>query len=324
MPLINLIKEYSHNWYSHNKHLATIIPSMTRRIEGVDYLRERITLPDGDFLDLDWMKGDSNRLLIITHGLEGNSDKHYVKGLARVFFKRGWDVLSWNCRSCSGEMNAAPKLYHHGDILDIGEVLKHVKRKNHYNRIGFAGYSMGGVINTKFIGQSGDLSQLVEFNIAVSTPCDLKSCAQTLDDKRNFIYKNKFQKSLTKKLILKELQFPGIIDLKVLSSVETWREFDEKISAPFNGYKNAGELYDNATINHWLDKIQVPTMILNSIDDPLIPKHTNPHKFAENSDTIYFAYTAKGGHCGFKQKNDFSTFSESFSVNFVDKILNKL
>lgn len=322
MPLIDISNDYKQNWYSNNKHLATIIPSMTRKIVGVHYKRERLILNDDDFVDLDWLKNGNDKLLIITHGLEGNSEKHYVKGLALEFAQDGWDILSWNCRSCSGEMNLGPKLYHHGDIDDIQEVYQHAIKKSDYKQVAFAGYSMGGVINTKFIAKiGGTKTDLIKLNIAISTPCDLKACALTLDVKRNFIYKNKFFKSLSEKLIAKEKQHQGIIDVRLLKEKMSWAEFDEKISAPFNGYQSSQELYSKATINNWLAEIQIPTLILNSTDDPLVPRNSNPIEFAKKSEIITLALTSKGGHCGFEQIKSNKSFAEVFSLQFANKII---
>lgn len=322
MPFIDLTNVYRHNWYSHNSQLATILPSMRRKIEGINYTRERITLKDGDFLDLDWLRNNNDRLLIITHGLEGNTGKQYVKGMAREFSANGWDVLAWNCRSCSGEMNLAPKLYHHGDILDITEVVEHVIARHSYQHIALGGYSMGGVINTKFIAKRGrDFDNIVKLNMAISTPCDLEACALTLDRPANFVYKNKFMRGLMVKLIEKEKQYPDIIDAKRINSIRTWRDFDKYYSAPFNGYSSHHELYEKATINNWLDEISIPTLVLNSTDDPMVPANTNPVKFAAKSDILTLALTRKGGHCGFTQRKSEVNFAEAFTVDFAGKIL---
>lgn len=319
MPTIRLSKEYQQNWYSFNKHLATIVPSTFRKVTGFEYQREQMLLSDGDFLDLDWVKNNAKRLIVITHGLEGSSDKQYVKGLAVHFANNGWDVLAWNCRSCSGEMNIAPKLYHHGDIDDISEVLKHISVQNNYKEIGLAGYSMGGVINTKFIALgSRALVENINFNIAISTPCDLQACAKTLDKKSNFIYKKKFMKNLMAKLIAKEQQFPGIIKTKLFDSIHTWEEFDELISAPFNGYKNATELYKKATINQFLDQIHTSTLILNSVDDPMIPLESNPIEYCKDNAYIKLVLTDKGGHCGFMQNGNKLTFAEEYALEFAN------
>ncbi|HMX81934.1 MAG TPA: alpha/beta fold hydrolase [Saprospiraceae bacterium] len=322
MPIIDLSKNYKPNWYSNNRHLATIVPSMTRKIDNIQYVRERLTLADGDFLDLDWIKKANDKLLIITHGLEGNSNKQYVKGMAQEFSINGWDILAWNCRSCSGEMNIAPKLYHHGDIHDITEVIEHVLDKYKYSQIALGGYSMGGVINTKFVAKKAVLySDFIKLNIAISTPFDLEACAHTLDRKANFVYKNKFMKSLMVKLSEKEKQYPGIIDKAGLSNIKSWAQFDEQYSAPFNGYNSRQELYANATINNWLEDIRVPTLLLNSVDDPMIPVESNPKQFAQSSDILTLALTPKGGHCGFGQRQSEKSFAESFSFAFANKIL---
>ena len=106
-----LIKESSYKppFYLKNAHLATIVPNMLRKVNGIKYHRERIDTSDGDFLDLDWIKDKGEKLVIISHGLEGSSDRHYIKGTAKLFSNNGWDVLAWNCRSCSGELNRKPR-----------------------------------------------------------------------------------------------------------------------------------------------------------------------------------------------------------------------
>ena len=111
--------------YQYNGHLQTIVPSLTRRVTGVTYERERLILADGDFVDLDWVDNAQNRLVILTHGLEGDSNRQYIRGTARLFSQHNYDVLAWNCRSCSGEMNRAFRLYNHGEIGDISEVIDH-------------------------------------------------------------------------------------------------------------------------------------------------------------------------------------------------------
>ena len=117
-----------------NVHVATVLPSMFREVR-IDYVRERINLADSDFLDLDWVNKGNDKLIIITHGLEGNSNRHYATGTAKLFSEQGWDVVAWNCRSCSGEMNLLPRLYSHVDAPDLAEVIDHVLRTNRYRYI---------------------------------------------------------------------------------------------------------------------------------------------------------------------------------------------
>ena len=116
--------------YQYNGHLQTIIPGLTRAVTGITYERERLTLQDGDFVDLDWINKGQNRLVILTHGLEGDSTRQYMLGTAKLFAQQKYDVLAWNCRSCSGEMNQAFRLYNHGEIGDLGEVIAHALQRN--------------------------------------------------------------------------------------------------------------------------------------------------------------------------------------------------
>ncbi|MEY4905819.1 MAG: hypothetical protein RLZZ292_3634, partial [Bacteroidota bacterium] len=124
MPLIKK-STYRPPFYLLGGTLQTLVPALFRKIEAVGYERERLTLSDGDFIDLDWIKTGQKRLVILTHGLEGDSQRHYMRGMATIFRDAQWDVLAWNCRSCSGEMNRALRMYNHGDTDDISELIEH-------------------------------------------------------------------------------------------------------------------------------------------------------------------------------------------------------
>ena len=126
MPIIKNSTYPNPPFYQFNGHLQTIIPGIFRKVKGVNYDRERLELSDGDFLDLDWIRKGNKNIVLLSHGLEGDSDRQYILGAAKYFSQNGWDVLAWNCRSCSGEMNRNPRLYHHGDIEDIGTVVNHI------------------------------------------------------------------------------------------------------------------------------------------------------------------------------------------------------
>lgn len=155
MPIINQSTYPGPPRYLFNGHLQTIVPSVFRKVEGVVYERERFFLSDGDFVDIDWLDTRSKKLVVLTHGLEGDSGRHYIKGTAKLFSQNGWDVLAWNCRSCSGEMNKAFRLYNHGEIGDISELINHALRTKHYEKIVLVGYSMGGNISLKYVGAKG-------------------------------------------------------------------------------------------------------------------------------------------------------------------------
>ena len=184
--------DFSRPFYLFNGHVETIGPNLFRKVP-VQYRRERFTLSDQDFVDLDWIEQGSKKLILLTHGLEGDSHRHYIKGMARRFAEEGWDALAWNCRSCSGEMNRKQRLYNHGEIGDIGEVIEHAIVRGAYESIVMAGFSMGGSITLKYLGTHGDQApQQIKAAVTFSTPCDLKEGVRILNDKRNRIYKKRF------------------------------------------------------------------------------------------------------------------------------------
>ncbi len=124
---------YSPPWFLFNAHLETIYPSLFRKVIVNDFQSERISTQDNDFLDLYWLKQKSDSVIIISHGLEGNAHRAYVKGMAKAFYESEFDVLAWNCRGCGDEMNKALRFYHSGASDDLGDVVNHVIRQGYKN-----------------------------------------------------------------------------------------------------------------------------------------------------------------------------------------------
>src|SRR5579859_7339657 len=140
---------YSPPWYLFNAHLETIYPSLFRSVQLIKYDAERISTPDDDFLELNWLKRGSNKIVIISHGLEGNADRVYVKGMAKAFYENGFNVLAWNYRGCGKEMNKALRFYHSGATDDLDVVVNHVIHKS-YEDIYLIGFSLGGNLTLKY------------------------------------------------------------------------------------------------------------------------------------------------------------------------------
>ena len=224
--------------YLFNGHLETIVPSLWRNVVGVEYIRERIDTPDGDFLNLDWSKAGGEKLLILSHGLEGDSRRHYALGLAKIFNQNGIDVLVWNNRTCGGEINLRPILYHHGSSYDLGTVVDHVLGQHRYQEIFLSGISMGGAQTLKYLGEKGaDLPPQITRAAVYSTPCNLPSSAATLKRRSNLFYKNRFLGKLKKKMEAKAIQFPDLIDLDLLRRVQDFDAFDNQFTAKLHGFK---------------------------------------------------------------------------------------
>lgn len=304
--------------YQYNGHLQTIIPSLTRRVLGVDYERERLVLSDGDFVDLDWLEGRNRRLLVLTHGLEGDSGRQYMRGTAKLFAQQGYDVLAWNCRSCSGEMNRAFRLYNHGEIGDIDEVIRHALRTKSYEEVVLVGYSMGGNITLKYLGVHGrDLPDSICRGVAISAPTDLGSSAQLLDRPSNRFYRNRFMKKLIIKLIQKADRYPDRLAMSRLREVRQWRDFDNIFSAPINGYRDADDFYVQASAVNFLTNLTVPTLLLNAQNDPLLSPECSPGWLAEGHPYLFLETPRIGGHVGFALSRDVHTYAERRALAFA-------
>lgn len=304
-----------------NGHFETIVPSLFRKVQGVCYDRERITTPDDDFLDLDWSKVGSSKLLIISHGLEGSSDRHYVLGLVKLFNLNGFDVLAWNNRSCSGEMNLAPRLYHHGTSEDLKLVVEYVNNMQNYTSIYLSGISMGGAQTLKYIGENADtLPPEIKAAAVYSTPCNLPSSAATLKLSGNAFYKKRFLGKLKAKLASKAAQYPDLIDLHKLAGIKDFDAFDTHFTAPLHGFKDAADFYATVSADNWLDKINIPTLIVNALNDPLLGKACYPIGLADEHDQIFLEMPKRGGHTGFTIKGQEYTWVEGRLLEWMREI----
>ncbi|MBO0932228.1 YheT family hydrolase [Fibrella aquatilis] len=305
--------------YQYNGHLQTIVPSLTRKVPGIMYERERLFLTDGDFIDLDWLRQPQyQKLIILTHGLEGDSHRQYIKGTAILFHTNNFDVLAWNCRSCSGEMNRAFRLYNHGEIGDIGEVIHHALSQKSYTEVVLIGYSMGGNITLKYAGVHGaNLPQAIKRTIAISAPVNLETSAGLLDWPSNRFYRNRFMKKLARKMVLKAQQFPGRIDLGQLTQVRRWKDFDDHFSAPVNGYLDADDFYHQASAIHFMPGLAVPTLLLNAQNDPLLSPECYPHELASQLPNLFLETPTQGGHVGFMVRGDTHTYAERRALAFA-------
>ncbi len=291
-------------------HYETIVPHLTYR-PTIAYRRERIDTPDGDFLDLDWLDHPQGqrKLLILSHGLEGDSTRSYIASAAHYFARRGWDALAWNCRSCSGEMNLTRKLYSHGQSEDLEAVVQHALSTGRYDRIVLAGYSMGGNLTLKYLGTMGQrVPEQVTHGIAFSAPCFIQHSVDSLERPDNWIYKRKFYRALAAKVRAKEAQFPGIVDVTALDRIGVWRDFDRAFSAVIGGYEDLDEYYAYLSSGHYVGETAVPVLIVNALNDPIVPEACTPVELGRTHPLVTVEQPARGGHVGFpirgKEYND--------------------
>jgi predicted alpha/beta-fold hydrolase len=304
-------------WYFFNAHLETIIPSLFYEVDGVDYVRERLELEDGDFLDLDWIKEGNSRLMVLSHGLEGSSHRHYIKRPAKHFSKKGWDILAWNNRSCSGEMNRLPRFYHHGATEDISAVIDRGFKEG-YNEIVLMGYSMGGGMQQKYLGER-KVDPRIKGAISFSVPCNVKDSVIQLGKKDNQKYERRFIQKLKEKIVKKSKLMD--LDIEGIDKVKTFSQFDERFTLKlFPGYKDADDFYSKIASDQFLPSITVPLLIVNAKNDPILGEKCYPIVLAKNSDLIHLEMPELGGHVGFTDERDLS-YMEHAADKFIDEVI---
>lgn len=291
----NDLKEYSAPFFLFNAHLETIFPALFRRV-SVSYRRERIVTPDDDFLDLDWLKQGSKKLVIIQHGMEGNSMRAYIKGMAKAFFDNGFDSLAWNYRGCSGEMNTSLRFYHSGATDDLRHVIDFAAQES-YEEIFLIGFSLGGNLTLKYLGEP-PVNPKVKKAVVFSVPLHLESSSRQLSIPANRIYAWRFLSSLKKKVIQKSKLRSGL-DLTRLRNIRSIFDFDDAYTAPLHGFLNALDYYNQCSAINFLPVIGIPALIINTRNDPFLTEECFPSELLKEHPYVKLEIHNKGGHVGF-------------------------
>lgn len=280
-----------------NGHVQTILPVVFPRRSRVIYERERLELEDGDFIDLDWSRSDRERLAILLHGLEGCTDNGYIVGMAAALNAAGWDVLAWNFRGCSGELNRLPRFYHSGETGDLTAVIQ--RAATSYSKIVPVGFSLGGNVVLKYLGEAKP-HPAVAGGVAISTPVNLAESARALDQRRiNGIYLHRFLATLIAKVEAKALKFPESFDLDGIRKMRSFQEFDDRYTARLHGFRDAEDYWRQSSSRQFLRGISVPTLLLNAKNDPFLTPESFPFEEAERSESLFFEASDSGGHVGF-------------------------
>ena len=279
-----------------------------RPVMSLPYERQRVELSDGDFVDLDWSKVNSDKLLFCVHGLEGHARKHYMAAMMKFFnappswtnSAEKWDAVGMNLRSCSGEDNRLLENYHSGFTKDLAFLLHKIVASKKYKQIVLVGFSIGGNIVLKYAGEMGSsLSSSISHIVALSVPCDLTSCSLAFETPKNIIYLNQFLMTLKQKIRKKARQFPNSFDLKTALKAKNFREFDNAYTAPVNGFKDCFDYWEKASCLPHLKNIAAPTLLINTLDDTFLAPSCYPYEIAAEKPNFFFETPAKGGHLGY-------------------------
>ncbi len=310
---------YTANGLHRFGHYQTIVPTLLRRVEGIHWQRQRIELTDGDFIDLDWLTGDHQRLVLLCHGLEGSSDTHYMKGMARACQRAGWDVVAYHFRGCSGEPNRLARSYHSGATEDLVEVIAKVMESGRYRQLALIGFSLGGNLLLKYLGEPGhNYPQQLVGGVAISPPCDLAGCCELLNRRHNWIYQKRFLHSLMGKVRTKQALIKSVLKINQLPRCQSIREFDEFYTAPLHGFDSADDYYQRNSSRQFLPSVYRPALLISARNDPLLSEHCYPDSAEVDNELLYLLMTDHGGHVSFMQRHpDGHYWAEAKAVEFL-------
>jgi len=293
------LSPYRAPWWLPGGHLQTIVASLSP-VPRVAYARERWDTPDGDFVDVDWAgDADSPRRLALFHGLEGSSGSHYARALAAHASSQGWRIAVPHFRGCSGTLNRLPRAYHSGDSDEADWMLRRLASAG--RPLYAIGVSLGGNVLLKWLGERGEsAARLVRRAAAVSAPIDLAASGGALDRGVNRrLYTRLFLTTLKAKAFAKLALGQVPLDSRRLARVRTLHEFDDMVTAPLHGFRDADDYWARASSAPWLRGIRVPTLLLNARNDPFLPASALQRAARGASDTVVLEFPATGGHAGF-------------------------
>ncbi len=304
-----------------NPHLMTMVPTFLPRP------RDPKNLPKAEKCVIEVASGSSvltyihlqpdhrtRPTLLIVHGLEGSSESAQVTGLGRKAMGRQMNVVRMNMRNCGGTLHLSNTLYNGGLSADVISVVRHIQKAYELKEIYVAGFSLGGNIVLKAAGELGDDAVgLIAGVCAISPSIELHASVESLARGINKIYELHFLRGLTSKIRQKSVLFPERFDAEKLKLVKTIKDFDDIFTAPDGGYGNADNYYSQASAINLIPNIRIPTLIIASKDDPIVPFKSF---LSDKLKTPFVTLLAPecGGHSGF-----LCARNEATGLDFADK-----
>ena len=299
------VTQFRSAWWLRSPHLQTLWPVYFKKRFTLDLVDEQVELDDGDFLDIHWSKQQSDKVVLILHGLEGSINSQYANSTIHHLEQAGFRAVFMHFRGCSGRPNRLPRAYHSGDTGDLAFIIEHIKVKTGRYPYAVVGFSLGGNVLLKWLGETGAANP-AEKAVAVSVPFRLHDAAARLEMGASRIYRNHLMKSLRQTYLDKFKDMASPLEVDVHSLRSFW-EYDDKVTAPLHGFSGAQEYYDRCSSRQYLKDIKTPTRIIHSKDDPFMFESTVPG-VDELSKDIDFILTGQGGHVGFVSADDESSY----------------
>jgi len=321
MPTIT--STYKPSFLFKNAHFNTVYKTLFFD-NPINYHRKRIETPDKDFIDLDFSTVNSNTLVIAKHGLEGSSNSKYILSLIKHLNSQQIDAVAVNFRGCSGEDNNHLYSYNSGKTDDVTVIVDYILNNYTYQNIVLVGYSMGGNIALKYLGETTAVPNEIKAAVSISVPCDLEGSSNTLANWNNSIYLNRFLKTLKEKSLIKIQKFPkSALDTAAIQNAKTFEDFDNAVTAPLFGYKNAKDYWTQCSSKQFLSNIKTPTLIINAKDDTFLSESCFPYKEANKNSSLYLEVPNYGGHVGFNTTvvGKDQLWSENRITSFIQHII---
>jgi predicted alpha/beta-fold hydrolase len=320
------IREFEPPTWLKNGHLQTIAGTFTRRTFALPKAEDRLFRVSADSQlkgACNWQPGKRRDVPVIVtvHGLEGSCDSNYMRGIAEKAFQRGFHAIRMNQRNCGGTERLTPTLYNSGMSSDYRAVLLELIADG-FEKIFFAGYSMGGNLVSKMAGEWGDgAPQQLQGVAAVCPTLDLSACADALEKTENYFYQRHFVKGLLERYRRKAEMFPDRYSKNGFGSIRSVREFDDVITGPQFGYQDAEQYYQAAGAKRVIGQARVPLLLITAKDDPFVPYASFLKAEVAENPCVRFAAPDHGGHCGFisKWKGRERHWAEERIVEFMDQ-----
>ena len=284
-------------WWLSNAHAQTLWPALFRRRSTLNYNKERLELPDGDFVDLCWTAKRNGAVVAVFHGLEGSIHSPYAGGMMNALDKNDYQAVFMHFRGCSDELNRLPRSYHSGDTADIEFLMQTLRKRYPGSPIFAIAYSLGANALLKYLGEK-DRSEQPDAAVAVSVPFLLGNAAKKLEHGLSRIYQAHLISSLKQKTRSKFKHMQAPVCLDNINHLNTFYQFDDQITAPLHGFEDVHDYYKKSSSRQYLKNIKIPTLILHAADDPFMTVDAIPDD-DELSKHIQLELSRHGGHVGF-------------------------
>ena len=299
----------------------TVYAGTLRKRPKVDWARERLELPDGDFVDLDWVHHPgSDRLAVLTHGLEGHARRPYMAGMARAYHRAGYHVCAMNFRGCSGEPNRHLRSYHIGETGDLRHTIAHALSQTGAHHLMLTGYSLGGNVILKLLCEDPASVPGATLGAAVfSVPLYVEDCNAVINGARNWAYRWAFIRSLNRKAAEKSEIHP---EVGAFRKARRFEEFDEWYTAPWHGFDGAEDYWRRNSSGPLLPQLRHPALVVNARDDSFLAERCYPVELARKHPFLHLEVPDYGGHCGWVERNPGGDYyADRRATEFADQLL---